>query len=331
MKEEVTICSVYHSLAAKQFIELNRELTDKLNPGQKFTWVVSNNAPEDFRDHLDPEKFKIVKGYSERTIREAPWIPPGKYPRGLDGFQHGGGLNKTRDAVKTRFAVFLDNNFYVVRPNWISDAIEHMKKHGLAFFGPPPDPLRLRHYRYFPNPHYCFFVDFSKLKLDKEPLDFGPEISHQRKLKKNTFFNLRKVGEIRNKLSKISPGVGRMFKLLVQSPLMRDRGADAGRKIYARYANDPTIKFEYVLPVIKVKLQYKIISFFYPERYSLLPKKRASYTSRGFLELGYFDAKTAGLEEYVWQGSPFGIHIRAKTPEQKLAQVSKMREILKNF
>src|SRR3989344_8632310 len=159
MKEEVTICSVYHSAASRDFILLNRELTEKLNPGAKFTWIVADNTAPDFpeTEKIDPNKFRVVKGINLTNVVKLPSWPQGREitEGNAAGWKHGGGLNNTAKEVKTRFAVFLDNNFYIIRPNWISDVFGHMQKNGLAFFGPPPDPLRTIHYKYFPNPHHA--------------------------------------------------------------------------------------------------------------------------------------------------------------------------------
>ena len=101
--------------------------------------------------------------------------------------------------------------------------------------------------------------------------------------------------------------------------------------MYLKYAYDETSKFECAVPVIKPPLYKKIISFFYPDSISPLPKRKGSYTSYGFKETVFFDAYKMGLEEYMWQGMPFGTHIRGKGDAKKEMQAQNMRGVLKHF
>jgi hypothetical protein len=317
---KVSICSAYHSAASREFLQINYAVTKKLNPKQEFTWIVADNTAADYpaNDKIDADKFLVVKGINLTNVHLLPTWPPGREitEHNAAGWKHGGGLNSAAEHVQTRFAVFLDNNCYIVRPNWISDVIEHMKKHALAFFGPPPDPLRTIHYKYFPNPHHAFFVDTAKVPVSE--LDFGPNFEYKRKTKK--------ISNALNWLPK-----NKLFKKLVFNPLRVNTGGDAGRQIYEKYYKNKKIDFEIALPVIKINPIDKFIFSFYPERFSIIPKNKNSYTSFGFKETGYFDAKGAGLEEYMWQNKPFAIHIRGKGDQWKFDQVPRIRAILDNL
>jgi hypothetical protein len=62
---------------------------------------------------------------------------------------------------------------------------------------------------------------------------------------------------------------------------------------------------------------------FLPERLSFIPKKKNYFSEFGFRELGYYDIAGLGLEEYLWNGRPFGFHFRGtfatkRTPEEEV-------------
>jgi len=329
MNEKITICSVYHDLASKNFLNLNRELTEKLNPHTEFEWIAADNTMPDYpeKHKLNCTKFSIIKGINLLNILEVPSWPRNRAitEKNIAGWQHGEALNKAMKHVSSRFAIFLDNNCYIIRPNWITDVINHMKKNNLTFFGPPPDPMRSIHYKYFPNPHQCFFVDFDKVK--KEDLDFSPDMEYRDKSRKIR----RLITPFAAKITKqTSHKIRKLIKILIINPLKVNTGSDAGRRIYEKFWKHAALKFECALPVIRAPKYYKLLSLFYPDNMSVLPKRKNSFSSSGFKESGLFDAYGAGIEEYMWQGRPFGLHIRGRV-SKKYEQSLKMREVLKNF
>src|SRR6185436_16756142 len=86
---------------------------------------------------------------------------------------HAAGLNKALDHVATRYVLFLDPDFFLVREKWITDAVAHMQTRRLSFFGAPYHPDRYYEYRYFPS-ILCMLVDLEQVPRSR--LNFAPEV-----------------------------------------------------------------------------------------------------------------------------------------------------------
>ena len=138
--KNLTICSVsYHSglhLAA------NFELTRALNGPVR--WIVAQNGPAE-----ELPSFTVVPGAAPPTA-----IGPGNQNIKVASYHHAAGLNATLPHVTTRFALFLDPDFFVVPP--LAKILDHMTGRGLAFFGAPYaiDPQKPRR-QDFPSLFAC--------------------------------------------------------------------------------------------------------------------------------------------------------------------------------
>lgn len=298
MKPELTICSVCYSPANKALLEVNWFWVNKLNTAKNWLWLLADNAPTESPIGLDKEKFLVVPGAQAGDLPDfiRPWM------RG--SYHHTLAINNSLKYIKTRFAVFLDSDFYIVRPEWTTEVISHMKSNGLVFFGVPWHPKHIKKYRYFPAIH-ALFVDFSK--INKEDLDFLPQYEELFK------------SSVRIRFSKLIKKI--FFKVFFRS--RRDIGAsrDSGYAIFRRYAGNKKFKFECPKPVFSPRRDLKkypaaasranrILEKFLPERLCFIPKRKDYYAETGFSELGRFDASGAGWEEFIWKGEPFGFHLR---------------------
>src|SRR3989344_5480772 len=166
MRKEVTIMSVYYSSETRMLQELNKALTDRLNPGNNHTWLFAENSKEKIKINpvqfpdVNTKVFPGVAGWREDVI---------SFLRG--SFNHAGGLQTLLPYVETRFVVCTEPDFFIIRPKWISEMINAMKAKKISFFGAPYDPRRYNMYRYFP--HVAFMaMDLSR--VDKSTLDFNP-------------------------------------------------------------------------------------------------------------------------------------------------------------
>lgn len=292
MKEELTICSVYHSLESKRLLGLNYDWVKTINPGKELRWVVADNTPEGFTEKIDPHTFIVVSG-ADHKEPVPPWL--------VGSYHHSQAIAKSLQAITTRFALFLDSDFYIVRHHWIVEIIGHMKKNNLAFFGVPWHPAYVTKYRYFPAPH-TMFVDTEKIPL--HALDFQPlydDILHP------TAYSgmLRRLRKIKEYAS-----------LRVRIGMSRDTGV----RIYQRYHHNPDITWECPQPVFDPEsdlhdtdgahLYSRWIERMLPDRFCYNPKHQDYYTKKGFRENGYADARAAGMEEFMWQKEPYGFHVR---------------------
>src|SRR3989344_2479093 len=87
MRKEVTIMSVYYSSETRMLQELNKALTDRLNPGNNHTWLFAENSKEKIKINpvqfpdVNTKVFPGVAGWREDVI---------SFLRG--SFNHAGGL-----------------------------------------------------------------------------------------------------------------------------------------------------------------------------------------------------------------------------------------------
>lgn len=295
----VTICSVYHSEQNKKLLELNYDLTRLLNPNTELHWIAADNTLPGAVERIDEKKFVLMPGIRKEEM------PPLDIPATIGSFHHAMAINKQLAGIKSKFVLILDSDFYILRPNWIHEILAYMQEHNLAFLGSTWHPKYYSKYRYFPSVH-CFFVDLDKVSADK--LDFrpDPEPKHKGKSKK---IRLPWVAE-----------------RALQAVSMRDRrfigdSRDTGWRVYREFSGRADLGRECVQPVFKPELHFgafanmvyipnRIIEFFLPDRLCFIPKRSNYYSSMSFGEMGYADAMGKGWEEFVWQGKPFGVHLR---------------------
>ena len=74
------------------------------------------------------------------------------------------------------------------------------------------------------------------------------------------------------------------------------------------------LRIECVQPVWKDREKRskfsRFVDLFMPERFSFTPKRPGYFTDKGFKERGLTDFYEMNMEEYLWKGEPFSIHIR---------------------
>lgn len=285
---DITVCTV--SFHNAPYLRLNWHLCEHLNDGDSgVSWIVAENTPEGASDRLAPDNphFTVIPG-------EGPGLRP--------NFQHTLALHRCLDLVKTRYLLVLDPDFYLVRPHWVRDVVEHMQREKLTFFGVPWHPKFSDKYRYFPAIH-CFFVDLEK--IDRSELDFRPLVKIQPPCK-------APHGRTR---------VGDWLGLSAR----RRAIADSGTRMFQRFANDPAHRYECALPVFRLpedkpisrSWRSRALEIFLPDELCYLPKRRDTYTSRGLRELGFLKAAPANWEEFMWRGAPLGFHVRRNAGKQK--------------
>jgi hypothetical protein len=156
---DLTICSV--SFHSGLHLAANYELTRQANGD--VAWIVAQNGPFEGLD-----RFKVVAGAAPPTS-----IGPGNQNIKIASYHHALGLNATIPHIKTRYALFLDPDFFVVPP--LGLVIDHMKSRELSFFGAPYaiDPQKPRR-QDFPCA-FCMFVDSQR--VDLQAFDFMPDVS----------------------------------------------------------------------------------------------------------------------------------------------------------
>lgn len=344
-KHELTICSV--SYYSQELLELNWKITSSLNDRtSSYQWIIVDNTPEKEigKPRIQDENCLILEG--TQLDLSLPKKVRGSY-------HHAAALNKTLAHIKTRFVLFLDPDFYTIaQKNWIETIIQYMLNNNLSFFGVPWHPKYTNKYRYFPCVH-CLFIDLKKVPI--QTLDFTPDINLvKEKLEKQknitqtkqidekniasidlkeesiTLFKLGKIyyQKLKTKLKRKIRNFDKFKqKMSVERrKLLVNSSQDTGYKIFQQYGQKYKVNYEVAVPVYKLKSDLLVPEYFtywqnialekfLPETLCYLPKQANSYSEIGFKELGYPDLYALGWEEFLWQGKPFGFHLRLQQQE----------------
>ena len=307
---KITLCSV--SFNSRPWLEVNWRLAHNRNPATPIDWLIAENSPPQAPLRLlhDESRFRVVPGAAfERRAY------------GSGSYHHGRGMNRTLPHIATRFALFCDPDFFIVRENWIHAVIQHMTEHGIGILGVPWHPRWTHKVRYFPCVH-CMFVDLEVAPV--ETLDFTPDIDGM-------------PGDGRTAGSTSSR---RRLKLPDPLKLRRRRrigtSRDVSWRIHDRYASDPGMRIECLQPVFRTRGWARgRLERLLPDRWSLLPQQADYFTTAGFKEHGLPDLDARGWEEFVWQDRPFGFHVRSqpklKGQEFLADHLAEVQEVLREL
>lgn len=326
MDRSLTICSV--SFHSAPYLKLNRQLTVALNPESRWSWIIVENTPADSKDKVCDDGFIVLEGIPQTFAGPAS-----------GSYHHGTALNRTLSKIKTRFALFLDPDFYIVRPGWMDEVIQHMLEKNLSFFGAPWHPRWIQKYRYFPCVQ-CMFVDLEK--ADIREFDFTPDCAHL----------LRAPGspappEEKEEVGFVQQSRTALAEALRNLKLVTFHGVggthDTGFHIYDRFHLKRQSASECVIPVFHLKHDYigprlpasrlgRLVNRVVPDNLSFIPTRPGYYTETGFAQQGYPDIAGEGWEEFMWKGSPFGFHLRGHVRvERKGLEKQTLDKIIKVF
>ena len=215
--------------------------------------------------------------------------------------------------------------------------------------GAPWHPRWYRKWRYFPCAH-CLFIDMARVA--REYLDFTPEIHRQPSAYFSLFLAEHEWMKARGERFK---AWGRILRhpLLTLEEDRRNRliigsSRDTGIHVYDRFARTHGIRYEVFTPVYRprkdrmvpppdVRIDTRstlreLLEHVRPDSMSFVPKRRGSYSQKGFRHFGLPDLHQKGLEEFLWRRRPLGFHVRAslRRDEKSLRQVEGiLEEILK--
>ena len=259
-------------------------------------------------------------------------------------YHHAAGLNKALERVATRYVLFLDPDFFIIRPNWIEDVLEHMDTRGLSFWGAPYHPARSIKYRYFPGPA-CMLVDLKRAA--RSELDFRPEIEELAAVRSLGWRRLAAwglAGRHPNQPSLPADATSKMardaLRAQVKARILRrfpgllivGSSRDTGHRIYRSFGNgrghaSETLVASWVNPLYSPPTspgearKQRLMRWLVPEAWSPYPKRRDYSTLQTFRDFGLPDVANLGWEEYFWRGEPFAFHIQGFA--RKLSQTKR--------
>jgi hypothetical protein len=290
---DLTICTV--SFHSKSWLDLNWKLTSSRNPQAQLKWVIVENSPSD-------SDLKLASNDPGFTVIPGPEFEKKPYASG--SYHHAAGMNKTINPVSTRYVLFIDPDFFIIRQNWINEVIAYMKVNYLAILGVPWHPQWVLKNRYFPCVH-CMLVDLEQ--IPRTTLDFTPDYEQIPGYK-----DIKSLEENKKRAGKWLAHIVDPLKFRKRRYIGTSR--DVGWRIYKRYFGDPRFKIECLQPVFHPRQSetQKWLEMCLPDRFSFVPKKKGYFTEKGFRERGLADLDSLNWEEFIWKDEPFGFHVRSQ-------------------
>lgn len=330
-RTKLTICSV--AFESHDFIARNYEMVSRLNETGGWQWLIVDNTPPGSacRFPKSDKRFTVIDGIDPASIDHPMKI----------SMHHALGLAKALEHVDSRYVLFLDPDFYVVRRGWIDELIRHMEANGLSFFGAPYHPQWHEQYRYFPCLHFTL-IDLEKVMPSE--LDFRPG-------KNLTVVRALKTLSSAPIFPKMAPGpilqaayeLSRLIWRLTLGRKRIGRTRDTGFQIFERYSSAPDVLHETLVPVFRPKADTGdaahvfsaiavLMEAILPDSLCYLPKRRDYYSELNFPAFGLPDLRSLGWEEFLWKNAPFGFHLhRHRHPEKlpdRAAELIRVQEII---
>lgn len=336
----LTICTVAYQ--SRHLLHLQRDLLARLNPGLEPRWIVVDNTP-------GQNPLRVSKGGRFDLL---PGVKRPRLAKGFASLQHGKALNRALRSVDTRYVMILDPDFFVVRPWWLRDVLQHMMRRRLAFLGAPWHPRWYRKWRYFPCAH-CVLIDTQL--ATREELDYLPELSRQPRPYGSPFLHELEWMWVRGQRLQACCRALRHFRITLEEDRRRrlvvGSSRDTGIRVFDRFARRPGIRWGSFTPVYRpgkdrlipppdVRIDTRsplrgALEKLRPDWLSFYPRRRGSFSRNGFSAYGLPDLHAKGWEEFLWKGEPFGFHVRAsqkapRDPEKLASEVRAHIELILN-
>jgi hypothetical protein len=273
---EITVLMVQYENATlvKHNIALIRKLNPAIAPQIKFLVVNNSNSPR-LETLIGDQGPEILDGVD----------------RALCGnhvsYHHAAALERALEHVKNRFLLIIDPDFFVLSRNWLTELLTAMSAKDLVCIASTWHP------RWFWQPRYVASVHFMLLdrhRIALEEMSLTPDQHHRRKLKR--------------------------FKGLpwfVKQRLLRGTSRDTGWRL-VQHLQEREQEVELLTPVFESRPYFRrktlLLDRILPERVSLTPRRRQSYSTKSFLRADHRELYELGWEEFRWRGEPFAVHMR---------------------
>jgi hypothetical protein len=343
--DQLTICSV--SFKSNELLNLNLKTMLRLNKIEFIKWIVVDNniGIRDWEQPALSSDFKVIDGQSNSFSGKVK-----------GSYHHAQALNNALRYISTRFLLVLDPDFFIIRPDWIKQVLNHMLECKLSFFGAPYHPSYVNKTRYFPCA-ICILIDLEK--VNKDNLDFTPELYEYLLLKEaadndlfRLFFGLTNSYQkqledshvaIRHLVLQTLRNRHLNYKLRGKFPDFVCKNInvtrDTGYKVYYKYHSNWQHKYESLNPAFinplyanaESGLIKKIFYPLIPESLSKYPLHQDYTTDHFFRDFNLPDIEHLGWEEYFWQNKPFGFHIKGATSKEDLEINHRVDDLLDQF
>lgn len=250
----------------------------------------------------------------------------------LASYHHAEALSLALERVTTRYAVVVDPDFYVVRPDWIAAVLTRMDEAGLAAFGAPWSPRWFQKFRGFPCTH-LMVLDLERRPWTKDML--APDlVGGGRRYGSPVWTDYPRV-RAKGRASAAGYLLRHAFAAVGED--LRQRASigasrDTGYRLALDFARDAALKAETLIPVFAPTDGFMPaavagpqlagpLEALLPDRWRYLPRGVGRPSPTGFRERGYPDFRARGWEEFLWQGEPFAFHVRGEMRREPLGGV----------
>jgi len=327
----------------KAFLRDLAKIRGKVHPDQRDAYMQS--AKEDFFDYGEILDYipnaNVIQGLSlEETFdyflaalkpkpEEAKEYRH-RLSKFLGSYHHAAGLNLALQHVKTRYAVVIDPDLYVIRPNWVQEVLDHMTKHDLAVFGAPWNPRWYQKFRYFPCTH-LMVLDLQKYRWRNDML--APDLVRPGGKYISTFWkgvsDLEKGGGALRAMDLLKNLKAAILEDMKQRTTI-SMSRDTGYNMLEEFATRPSLKSETLTAVFAPSDGYqpatvsrlqRLVDHLMPDGRSYTPKKAGYASEKGFKDLGYPDCRSFGWEEFLWKGEPFAFHVRGEMQRKPIGRM----------
>jgi hypothetical protein len=271
------------------YIRRQLEMIDALNPGADYRFIVVDNAAHGTPAlSIDDPRCEVLAGVDPEPLPVA----------GRGSYHHATALNLAIRRVKTRYALVIDPDLFVVYRNWIAECLDHVQRRDLAFFGVPWHSRWYRKWRDFPCVHFLL-IDLFKVPVDE--IDFMPALVEDRRMDDSPRSNWMK---------KHMP--------LIYARLLIETRRDTGWKLRRMFGR---MKVDLALPVVDLGRELtkpkhlqtargRWLERRMPRRWRFLPVPGSCVyveDAPGFASAPFQELEP---EKFVWRGAPFAFHMR---------------------
>jgi len=250
----------------------------------------------------------------------------------LASYHHADALSLALERVTTRYAVVVDPDFYVVRPDWIAAVLARMGEAGLAAFGAPWSPRWYQKFRGFPCTH-LMVLDLERRPWTKDML--APDLVGGGRRYASPLWTDYPRARAGGRGTATAHLLRHGFAAVAED--LRQRASigasrDTGYRLALDFARDPALKAETLTPVFAPEDGFMPaavarpqlagpLEALLPDRWRYLPRGTGRPSPTGFKERGYPDFRARGWEEFLWRGEPFAFHVRGEMRREPLGGV----------
>lgn len=318
--KEVTICTVCTD--DDILLEKNIEIIRNQNTSLKINWVIVLNKEQN-------EKFLNYEKYSDDILFVYG------IPRDLIGsiaLHHAIGLNISKKYIKSKYVIFIDPDFFLLKKNIILEIFKYMDIKNLSLFGTPWHPKWFTKFRYFPCSH-CLFVNLNL--IDLKLLDFRPiKIVWDKELSYlNTYNNKWSIfSKVIIKIFSFNQKIENFISFMFFKRNENCFDGDTSHRIYL-LSKDNIFKYGYFKPYFNITHDWlvpipwsinKYIELLLPEKLSYFPKKNNYVKFKN--KLGDY-ISSLGYEAFFYENNCIGFHIRGH-PKRMVKKRNKREEVM---